>query len=169
MADAPTAAIDARLSHSLDDDGGDDSDLSDEDLPSLTATRHEPVAARAPISAEDAIAAALEALPWYHGEVSRHIAETLLLANGVEGCYLLRKSQTDGTSGNLTLSVRGSDSVVHFKLERKAAGTRHAQGERMGDNMSEVRAGGGGSCRGVGHSVAHRRSPCRLCLWLANL
>lgn len=55
----------------------------------------------------------LENLIWYHGNISRHIAEALLMANGMEGSYLLR----DGSQQNeLCISVRGRDSVRHFKV-----------------------------------------------------
>ena len=59
--------------------------------------------------------AALQDLNWYHGGISRHIAEALLMANGVEGSYLLR----NGLESNiLCISVRLKDSVNHFKIEK---------------------------------------------------
>ena len=55
----------------------------------------------------------LKDLIWYHGNISRHVSEALLMANGMEGSYLLR----DGTQLNeLCISVRGKDSVRHFKI-----------------------------------------------------
>ena len=51
-------------------------------------------------------------LRWYHGRQSRHLATSLLMQNGTEGCFLLRMS--DNGSGQLTLSVRAHDSVKHF-------------------------------------------------------
>ena len=57
----------------------------------------------------------LQGLNWYHGNMSRHVAEALLIANGVEGSYLLR----DGSQANiLCVSVRLKDSVNHFKIEK---------------------------------------------------
>ncbi|GCB72162.1 hypothetical protein scyTo_0001852 [Scyliorhinus torazame] len=53
---------------------------------------------------------------WYHHELSRHAAEALLLSNGKDGSYLLRKSH-DGPM-LYALSVRGKDSVKHFQIER---------------------------------------------------
>eukprot|EP00050_Salpingoeca_kvevrii_P014827 m.40608 g.40608 ORF g.40608 m.40608 type:complete len:284 (-) comp6009_c0_seq2:191-1042(-) len=69
-------------------------------------------------------------LEWYHPECSRHVAETLLLANGVDGSYLLR-SNGDGELGHLALSVRCSDSVKHFLIERK--GNSYKFGLRLFD------------------------------------
>ena len=55
-------------------------------------------------------------LKWYHGNTSRHVAEALLMANGIEGSYLLR----DGIDANtLCISVRGKDSVKHFKIAKE--------------------------------------------------
>uniref|UniRef100_A0A4W3K4I4 Dual adaptor of phosphotyrosine and 3-phosphoinositides n=1 Tax=Callorhinchus milii TaxID=7868 RepID=A0A4W3K4I4_CALMI len=55
-------------------------------------------------------------LDWFHFTLSRHAAEALLLSNGLDGSYLLRKSH-DGP--NLyALSVRAKDSVKHFQIER---------------------------------------------------
>ncbi|XP_072112578.1 dual adapter for phosphotyrosine and 3-phosphotyrosine and 3-phosphoinositide isoform X1 [Mobula birostris] len=57
----------------------------------------------------------LAELDWYHYDLSRHAAEALLLSNGNDGSYLLRKSQD---APNLyALSVRGKDSVKHFQIE----------------------------------------------------
>lgn len=50
---------------------------------------------------------------WYHGLISRHVAETLLMHNGSDGTYLLRdNSAKDG----FLLSVRTVDAVAHFKV-----------------------------------------------------
>ena len=55
-------------------------------------------------------------LSWYHGNITRHIAEALLMANGMEGSYLLR----DGSEANtLCISVRGRDSVKHFRIAKE--------------------------------------------------
>ena len=45
-------------------------------------------------------------LSCYHGALSRHIAETLLMTHGVEGSYLLRRSESSKDHVTLTLSVR---------------------------------------------------------------
>lgn len=43
-------------------------------------------------------------LSWFHGDLSRHAAEALLLSNGTDGCYLLRNSNAG--LGCFALSVR---------------------------------------------------------------
>ncbi|KAM6266985.1 dual adapter for phosphotyrosine and 3-phosphotyrosine and 3-phosphoinositide isoform 2-T2 [Spheniscus humboldti] len=57
----------------------------------------------------------LEALGWYHDNLTRHAAEALLLSNGQDGSYLLRKSNE--RENLYSLSVRGKDSVKHFHVE----------------------------------------------------
>ncbi|XP_052631660.1 dual adapter for phosphotyrosine and 3-phosphotyrosine and 3-phosphoinositide isoform X3 [Harpia harpyja] len=57
----------------------------------------------------------LEALGWYHDNLTRHAAEALLLSNGQDGSYLLRKSNE--REDLYSLSVRGKDSVKHFHVE----------------------------------------------------
>ncbi|XP_062493641.1 dual adapter for phosphotyrosine and 3-phosphotyrosine and 3-phosphoinositide isoform X2 [Pezoporus occidentalis] len=57
----------------------------------------------------------LEALGWYHDNLTRHAAEALLLSNGQDGSYLLRKSNE--REDLYSLSVRGKDSVKHFLVE----------------------------------------------------
>ncbi|KAM8939415.1 dual adapter for phosphotyrosine and 3-phosphotyrosine and 3-phosphoinositide [Pelodytes ibericus] len=57
----------------------------------------------------------LESLGWYHDNLSRHAAEALLLTNGQDGSYLLRKS--DSNAHNIySLSVRAKESVKHFQV-----------------------------------------------------
>ena len=56
----------------------------------------------------------LEDLNWYHVGLSRNTAEALLLANSVEGTFLLRDSKN---SGNYAVSARCSQSVKHFELQ----------------------------------------------------
>ncbi|CAN0172534.1 unnamed protein product [Lampetra fluviatilis] len=57
----------------------------------------------------------LQEISWYHGELSRHQAEALLMSNGALGSYLLRKSRE---SGQLAVSVnRCQDSVKHFLVK----------------------------------------------------
>lgn len=41
---------------------------------------------------------------WYHGNLTRHAAEALLLSNGCDGSYLLRDSNE--RTGLYSLSVR---------------------------------------------------------------
>ncbi|CAI5784614.1 Hypothetical predicted protein [Podarcis lilfordi] len=57
----------------------------------------------------------LQNLGWYHDSLTRHAAEALLLSNGSDGSYLLRKS--DGKADLYSLSVRARDSVKHFHVE----------------------------------------------------
>ncbi|XP_009577425.1 PREDICTED: dual adapter for phosphotyrosine and 3-phosphotyrosine and 3-phosphoinositide [Fulmarus glacialis] len=52
---------------------------------------------------------------WYHDNLTRHAAEALLLSNGQDGSYLLRKSNE--REDLYSLSVRGKDSVKHFHVE----------------------------------------------------
>ncbi|XP_018615085.1 dual adapter for phosphotyrosine and 3-phosphotyrosine and 3-phosphoinositide-like [Scleropages formosus] len=58
----------------------------------------------------------LEALWWYHGNLSRHAAEVLLMSNGSSGSFLLRNSKEGPSS--FALSVRAKDSVKHFQVSR---------------------------------------------------
>lgn len=46
-------------------------------------------------------------LSWFHGDLSRHAAEALLLSNGIDGSYLLRNSNAG--LGCFALSVRLAD------------------------------------------------------------
>lgn len=57
----------------------------------------------------------LQDLGWYHDNLTRHAAEALLLSNGSDGSYLLRKSH--GKPDLYSLSVRAKDSVKHFHVE----------------------------------------------------
>ncbi|XP_055290639.1 dual adapter for phosphotyrosine and 3-phosphotyrosine and 3-phosphoinositide isoform X4 [Moschus berezovskii] len=57
----------------------------------------------------------LQDLGWYHGNLTRHAAEALLLSNGCDGSYLLRDSNE--RIGLYSLSVRAKDSVKHFHVE----------------------------------------------------
>ncbi|XP_031563612.1 dual adapter for phosphotyrosine and 3-phosphotyrosine and 3-phosphoinositide-like isoform X2 [Actinia tenebrosa] len=58
----------------------------------------------------------VEQLNWYHGPITRHHAEALLMSNGVDGSYLLRDSAT--SKGEYSLSCRCADSVKHFQIGR---------------------------------------------------
>ncbi|XP_064623481.1 dual adapter for phosphotyrosine and 3-phosphotyrosine and 3-phosphoinositide-like isoform X2 [Lineus longissimus] len=55
----------------------------------------------------------IESCGWYHPFVTRHIAESMLLANGKDGTYLIRNSSK---AGEFVLSIRCKDSVKHFPL-----------------------------------------------------
>ncbi|XP_076998825.1 dual adapter for phosphotyrosine and 3-phosphotyrosine and 3-phosphoinositide isoform X1 [Tamandua tetradactyla] len=66
-------------------------------------------------SRSDGEAELLQDLGWYHGNLTRHAAEALLLSNGSDGSYLLRDSNE--RSGLYSLSVRAKDSVKHFHVE----------------------------------------------------
>ena len=63
----------------------------------------------------DGEAEPLQDLGWYHGNLTRHAAEALLLSNGRDGSYLLRDSNEK--TGLYSLSVRAKDSVKHFHVE----------------------------------------------------
>ncbi|XP_028347481.1 dual adapter for phosphotyrosine and 3-phosphotyrosine and 3-phosphoinositide isoform X2 [Physeter macrocephalus] len=63
----------------------------------------------------DGEAELLQDLGWYHGNLTRHAAEALLLSNGCDGSYLLRDSNE--MTGLYSLSVRAKDSVKHFHVE----------------------------------------------------
>ncbi|XP_039263675.2 dual adapter for phosphotyrosine and 3-phosphotyrosine and 3-phosphoinositide-like [Styela clava] len=56
----------------------------------------------------------LKQLPYYHGKLSRHLAEVLLMSNGEEGSFLLRLVNID--ADEYCISVRAKDQVKHFKL-----------------------------------------------------
>lgn len=53
-------------------------------------------------------------IPWYHYQISRHVAESVLMSTGEDGSYLLRDSNTN--LGEFTLSVRAKNSVKHFPV-----------------------------------------------------
>ncbi|KAM6439982.1 dual adapter for phosphotyrosine and 3-phosphotyrosine and 3-phosphoinositide isoform 3-T3 [Liasis olivaceus] len=61
------------------------------------------------------VAGAMMPIGWYHDNLTRHAAEALLLSNGSDGSYLLRKS--NGKTALFSLSVRAKDSVKHFHVE----------------------------------------------------
>lgn len=56
----------------------------------------------------------LEDVSWYHGDITRHVAETLLLGNGIEGTYLLRLSKKQS---GYAVSVRCHDSIRHYVVQ----------------------------------------------------
>lgn len=84
-----------------------------------TAESQPPVLASAEEMDDPWAMSEIRKLSWFHGEVSRHIAETLLMMHGVEGSYLLRLSESSLDSVTLTLSVRCSRSVKHFLIEKR--------------------------------------------------
>lgn len=53
-------------------------------------------------------------LPWYHAELTRHLAEVLLMYNGVEGSFLLRDCEPKGEI--YCISARGKGLVKHFEV-----------------------------------------------------
>lgn len=56
----------------------------------------------------------IENLPWYHPNLSRHTAESMLMHNGVDGTYLLRLSSKG--CGEYALSVKCGQAVKHFSI-----------------------------------------------------
>ncbi|XP_065834524.1 dual adapter for phosphotyrosine and 3-phosphotyrosine and 3-phosphoinositide-like [Oscarella lobularis] len=57
----------------------------------------------------------IQQLDWFHPNCTRHIAESLLTANGKDGSYLLRPSGNSGAP--FTLSVRCRDAVKHYPID----------------------------------------------------
>lgn len=57
--------------------------------------------------------AVLETLGWYHPNASRHVAESLLMQNGMDGSYLMRPSSRDR---EMAISIRCKDSVKHYNV-----------------------------------------------------
>lgn len=47
---------------------------------------------------------------WYHNNISRHLAESLLMSTGEDGSYLLRDSNAN--PGDFTLSVRRVNRIL---------------------------------------------------------
>ncbi|KAK7111867.1 dual adapter for phosphotyrosine and 3-phosphotyrosine and 3-phosphoinositide-like [Littorina saxatilis] len=56
----------------------------------------------------------IESLDWFHPNLTRHTAESILLQNGQDGTYLLRPSSKGG--GEYALSVKFDNSVKHFNI-----------------------------------------------------
>ncbi|XP_002737265.2 dual adapter for phosphotyrosine and 3-phosphotyrosine and 3-phosphoinositide-like [Saccoglossus kowalevskii] len=81
-------------------------------------------------------AASLEDLEWFHGDLSRHVTESVLLQNGRDGTYLLRTSNNN--PGEYTLSVRCHDSVKHFRLLRGRDGKKYKFGMLTFENVGEL-------------------------------
>ncbi|XP_007905591.1 dual adapter for phosphotyrosine and 3-phosphotyrosine and 3-phosphoinositide isoform X2 [Callorhinchus milii] len=62
----------------------------------------------------------LHQFDWYHGDISAHAAEALLILNGQDGSYLLRRDQD--VPKQFVLEVRSKDSVKHFQVKRLETG-----------------------------------------------
>lgn len=60
------------------------------------------------------MSADIESLDWFHPNLSRHTAESILLQNGKDGTYLLRPSSKG--KGEYALSVKFEQSVKHFTI-----------------------------------------------------
>ncbi|XP_039261716.2 dual adapter for phosphotyrosine and 3-phosphotyrosine and 3-phosphoinositide-like [Styela clava] len=58
--------------------------------------------------------AIISQVPFFHGNLSRHLTEVLLMENGEEGSFLVRDSTEFGKK--FCVSVRGKDEVKHFPL-----------------------------------------------------
>ncbi|KAK7506376.1 hypothetical protein BaRGS_00002488 [Batillaria attramentaria] len=58
--------------------------------------------------------AEIESLDWFHPNLTRHTAESILLQNGKDGTYLLRPSSKG--CGEYALSVKFEQSVKHFNI-----------------------------------------------------
>ena len=54
---------------------------------------------------------------WYHYQITRHVAESVLMSTGEDGSYLLRDSNTN--LGEFTLSVR-SALTLHYYIVNKS-------------------------------------------------
>lgn len=78
----------------------------------------------------------LEDLDWYHGDMTRNTAEVLLLANGLEGSYLLRNSHL--SKGLYAVSVRCKDSIKHYSLEMAGCGGTYRFGMGEFDSLKEL-------------------------------
>lgn len=75
-------------------------------------------------------------IPWYHGNISRNTAEALLLANGIEGTYLLRKSER--FEGNYAISVRCHDSIKHYAVNYDKYSGIYTFGIGQFDSLEEL-------------------------------
>ncbi|XP_061460277.1 growth factor receptor-bound protein 2-like [Rhineura floridana] len=63
---------------------------------------------------------ALKPHPWFWGKVPRAIAEQVLSAQGLDGAFLVRQSQS--APGGFSLSVKFGPRVKHFRVFRDLAG-----------------------------------------------
>ncbi|EGD81757.1 hypothetical protein PTSG_02469 [Salpingoeca rosetta] len=78
--------------------------------------------------------AVLQAVPWYHPATDRHLAEVMLLDNGVSGSYLLRKSSS---ARGYVMSVRCQSSVQHFEVSPCPDGKSYRLGSREFSTLEE--------------------------------
>lgn len=76
----------------------------------------------------------MELLDWYHGPLTRHHAEALLMSSGKEGSFLLR----DIPGGAYCISARSKDDVKHFKVDKSESGFTfaHAEFEDLGELLN---------------------------------
>ncbi|XP_041363514.1 dual adapter for phosphotyrosine and 3-phosphotyrosine and 3-phosphoinositide-like isoform X1 [Gigantopelta aegis] len=58
----------------------------------------------------------IENLEFFHPNLTRHTAESMLLQNGTDGTYLLRPSSKTGKHWEYALSVKCDKSVKHFNV-----------------------------------------------------
>ncbi|XP_074652239.1 growth factor receptor-bound protein 2-like [Tubulanus polymorphus] len=57
---------------------------------------------------------------WYHGRITRSVAEDILKSQPHDGAFLIRDSES--TEGDFALSVKYQSDVQHFKVLRDGAG-----------------------------------------------
>ncbi|XP_068552832.1 SH2 domain-containing protein 1A isoform X3 [Anas acuta] len=69
----------------------------------------------------------MEALPIYHGGISREAGEKLLLAAGTDGSYLLRDSES--IPGVYCLCVLHQGYVYTYRVSKTETGSWSAEGE----------------------------------------
>jgi len=98
------------------DDSSDDSSVSTSSEPEPNSRHSVPMleSISRQFSRRRKYPQSIQEIPWYHEGMTRNSAEAVLLTNGLEGSYLLRKSH--GNPGQYSVSVRYSDSVKHFSL-----------------------------------------------------
>ncbi|XP_065679203.1 dual adapter for phosphotyrosine and 3-phosphotyrosine and 3-phosphoinositide isoform X1 [Hydra vulgaris] len=78
----------------------------------------------------------IEDLPWFHGDMTRNTSEALLLANGVEGTYLVRNSASD--PGSYTVSVRCQSSIKHYSLRHNVHDNTYTFGRGFYDSYNDL-------------------------------
>ncbi|XP_066914683.1 dual adapter for phosphotyrosine and 3-phosphotyrosine and 3-phosphoinositide-like isoform X2 [Clytia hemisphaerica] len=78
----------------------------------------------------------IEDLPFYHPGVTRNTCEALLLANGIEGSYLVRPSGNE--KDRFTVSVRCSNSIKHYALDINHFKHTYAFGIAQFDSIDEL-------------------------------
>ncbi|KAF6019565.1 CHN1 [Bugula neritina] len=73
----------------------------------------------------------------FHGEISRHEADELLLS---DGCYLVRESQRN--PGCYTLAIRFENATKNYKLYYDVNLQQHYVGDKYFDNLDDLVADG---------------------------